>query len=87
MEIHISLFPAVYLSFAETYQPRVRRASLDFSSSGDESVPPSIDVDFAVKKILDEYGPKACVIEEPCKQHALRTGPKFGQPDWMDILR
>lgn len=75
-----------FILFAETYQPRVRRASIDFSSS-DGSVPSSIDVDFAVKKILDEYGSKACVIEEPCKGHALRSGPKFGQPDWMDILK
>lgn len=85
MEIH-NFSHLFFCSFVETYQPRVRRASLDFSSSG-ETVPPSIDVDFAMKKILDEYGPKACVIEEPCKQHALRSGPKFGQPDWMDILR
>lgn len=70
----------------------MRRASLDYSSSGDESIPlppppPSLDVEFAVKKIINEYGSKACVIEEPCKTHALRHGPKFGQPDWTDILR
>lgn len=54
----------LFTSFTETYQPRVRRSSLDYSS-GDEFAPPSIDVDFAVKKIIDEYGSKACVIEEP----------------------
>lgn len=63
----------------------MRRASLD-DSTGDETVP-SIDVDYAMRKIIDEYGPKACIIEEPCKSHALRHGPKFGQPDWTDILR
>lgn len=72
--------------FTETYQSRVRRASLDYSSS-DEIVPPSIDVDFAEKKILEEYGPKACVIEEACKLHSLRPGRVGAQPDWVDILR
>lgn len=72
--------------FSETYQSRVRRASLDYSSS-DEIAPPSIDVDFAEKKILEEYGPKACVIEEACKLHSLRPGRVGAQPDWVDILR
>lgn len=74
------------LLFTETYQSRVRRASLDYSSS-DESAPPSVDVEYAEKKIIDEYGPKACVIEEPCKLHALRQGRAGAQPDWTDILR
>lgn len=71
--------------FSETYQSRVRRASLDYSS--DESAPPMVDIDYAQKKIIDEYGPKACVIEEPCKLHALRPGQAGAQPDWIDILR
>lgn len=69
-----------------TYKSRVRRASLDYSSS-EESVPPSVDIDFAEKKIIAEYGPKACVIEEPCKINALRPGRANAQPDWVDILR
>lgn len=72
--------------FIETYQSRVRRASLDYTLS-DESAPPMIDVDNAEKKIMEEYGPKACVIEEPCKVHALRPGRAGAQPDWLDILR
>lgn len=46
-----------------------------------------VDADSAEKKILEEYGPKACVIEEPCKIHASRTGQAGAQPDWADILR
>jgi len=71
----------------KTYQSRVRRASLDYESSSDELAPPSVDLDYASKKILDEYGPKACVIEEPCKVHALSQGRAGAQPDWIDILR
>lgn len=41
----------------------------------------------AVRKIIDEYGEKACVIEDPCKTHALRPGSLGAQPDWNDILR
>ncbi|XP_031623565.1 uncharacterized protein LOC116340941 [Contarinia nasturtii] len=70
----------------KTYQSRVRRASLDYSLS-DESMPPMVDIDYAQKKILDEYGPKACIIEEPCKDHSLRQGRAGAQPDWLDILR
>lgn len=75
-----------FFIFSETYQSRVRRASLDYSSS-DEIAPPMVDIDYAQKKIIDEYGQKACVIEEPCKLHALRPGRAGAQPDWMDILR
>lgn len=72
--------------FTETYQSRVRRASLDYESSSDE-LAASVDLDYAQKKIIDEYGAKACVIEEPCKVHALRPGRAGAQPDWIDILR
>lgn len=75
------------MMFTETYQSRVRRSSLDYDSASDESAPPSVDLDYAVKKILNEYGPKACVIEDPCKLHALRLGRVGAQPDWVDILR
>lgn len=75
------------MNITETYQSRVRRASLDYDSSSHESAPPSIDIDYAEKKIVSEYGPKACIIEEPCKVHALRPGQAGAQPDWIDILR
>lgn len=68
-----------------TYKARVRRSSAYYPS--EEDVPPSVDPDMAEKKILEEYGPKACVIEEPCKAHALRPGQMGAQPDWNDILR
>lgn len=80
------LFQFFSFTLADTYKSRVRRASLDYSSS-EESVPPSVDIDFAEKKIIAEYGPKACVIEEPCKINALRPGQANAQPDWVDILR
>lgn len=46
-----------------------------------------MDAETAAKKILEEYGPKACVIDEPCKIHAMRPGRAGAQPDWIDILR
>lgn len=77
---------SLILIFTETYASRVRRSSLDYSIS-DEPASATVDLDYAQKKIIDEYGQKACVIEEPCKIHALRPGRVGAQPDWDDILR
>lgn len=41
----------------------------------------------AEKRILAEFGPKSCVLEEPCRIHAARPGKAGEQPDWNDILR
>lgn len=41
----------------------------------------------AEKQIIREFGPKACIIEEPCRIHAARPGKKGAQPDWPEILR
>lgn len=63
----------------------MRRSSIDYDS--DELPHSIIDAETAAKQILAEYGPKACVIDEPCKIHAMRPGRAGAQPDWMDILR
>lgn len=69
-----------------TYQSRVRRSSLDYSDE-DAAIASHVNIDVAVNKIRVEYGPKACIIEDPCKLHALRPGRMGAQPDWNDILR
>lgn len=47
----------------------------------------AINVAIAERKILSELGPKACIIEEPCRIHAGRAAKIGEQPDWNDILR
>lgn len=77
-------------SFAtETYRSRNRRAALGLlapGASGDYSNR-ALNVLVAEKQILREFGPKACILEEPCKFHAHRPAAKGEQPDWDDILR
>lgn len=73
---------------AETYQSRSRRSPSSpypHLVSSDET--PVIDDEMAEKRILEELGPKACVLEEPCVTHASRAGRAGDQPDWNDILR
>lgn len=71
------------LLFIETYQSRSRRSPIDHL----DNVGSAIDVTDAEKRIVDELGPKACILEEPCIEHALRGGPRGEQPDWNDILK
>lgn len=52
----------------------------------------AVDVAQAERKILQEFGPKACIEEEPCRLHAVRStrttsAPGDYQPDWNDILK
>lgn len=47
----------------------------------------AIDISIAEKQILSDLGPKACILEEPCRLHAGRKGKSGSQPDWNDILR
>lgn len=76
----------------ETYQARTRRSTI-FQQTADHLVNnPTIshqviDESLAEKRILAELGPKACVLEEPCRIHAARNGKAGEQPDWNDILR
>ncbi|KAJ6635269.1 hypothetical protein Bhyg_13854 [Pseudolycoriella hygida] len=72
----------------QTYQTRTRRSSQwivdsDFLNISKEA----IDVSLAEKQILTELGPKACVMEEPCRFHAGRQRQNGEQPDWNNILR
>lgn len=83
-----------FFSFAGTYIARNRRSSADYSEipsdiDSDESGYSSaaINVSIAERKILKELGPKACIMEEPCRIHANRNAKSGEQPDWNDILR
>ncbi|GAB0095673.1 uncharacterized protein DMENIID0001_110780 [Sergentomyia squamirostris] len=67
----------------QTYQSRTRRSIDHTTESSYASV--AIDVAVAEKRILSELGPKACVMEEPCRIHAWKAIPGE-QPDWNDIL-
>lgn len=75
----------------ETYQARSRRSSSFHTHShlvsSADSPPHTIDISLAEKRIIDELGPKACVLEEPCMEHAMRPVRAGEQPDWNDILR
>lgn len=73
---------------SETYQTRSRRSpqwliNSDFLNISKDA----IDVSLAEKQILTELGPKACVLEEPCRFHAGRPRIDGEQPDWNNILR
>lgn len=70
----------------ETYQTRSRRSSpSDTEELGVSTL--AIDLAIAEKKILQELGPKACVMEEPCRIHAARKAKTGAQPEWADILK
>ncbi|XP_055696568.1 uncharacterized protein LOC129797755 [Lutzomyia longipalpis] len=66
----------------QTYQSRTRR-SIEHATNAYATV--AIDATVAEKRILSEFGPKACVLEEPCRIHAWKSIPGE-QPDWNDIL-
>lgn len=70
----------------ETYRSRNRRAALTSLSATDFS-DRALNVLVAEKQIQREFGPKACILQEPCKFHAHRPAAKGEQPDWDDILR
>ncbi|XP_035912029.1 uncharacterized protein LOC118512129 [Anopheles stephensi] len=68
----------------KTYQSRSRRETLH----PEELSRLAIDVVQAERKILHEFGPKACIEEEPCRIHAVSSARLDNyQPDWEDILK
>ena len=67
----------------ETYGRR-RRSTDDHETEYSEA---AINLAIAERQILKELGPKACIMEEPCKIHARRIAKTGDQPDWTDILR
>lgn len=77
--------------FPETYQSRSRRETLASGGAApteEEISRMAVDVAQAERKILREFGPKACIEEEPCRLHAVRTNRSDDyQPDWNEILK
>ncbi|CRK97907.1 CLUMA_CG011282, isoform A [Clunio marinus] len=67
-----------------TYMGRSRRQANNYND-GDISIS-AINVAQAERQILAEFGPKACILEEPCRIHATRKAKRGAQPDWSDIL-
>ncbi|ETN62157.1 myosin light chain kinase [Anopheles darlingi] len=73
----------------ETYQSRSRRETLSGTTVEPEQLSwLAIDVAQAERKIYQEFGPKACIEEEPCRIHAVSSA-RMDQykPDWDDILK
>uniref|UniRef100_A0A336KEK5 CSON008555 protein n=1 Tax=Culicoides sonorensis TaxID=179676 RepID=A0A336KEK5_CULSO len=68
----------------QTYTARNRRSPDATQSSFSIQ---AIDASLAEKRIITEMGPKACVMEEPCRLHATNQRKYKEQPDWVDILR
>lgn len=76
-----------HTSFADTYRSRSRR---------DASHPLALDAELAQKEILREFGPRACILEEPCRVHASRPGSQrrplgdgraVVHAPWAEVLR
>lgn len=63
---------------------RHRRQATDYQVEHSES---AINVAIAERQILHELGPKACIMEEPCRLHATRKAKRGAMPEWTDILR
>lgn len=63
-----------------TYKERSKREIGEFSTR-------ALDALLAQKEIIKEFGPNACILEEPCKLHASRPGPRGEQPNWNEILQ
>lgn len=70
-----------------TYRSRSRR---------DASHPLALDSELAQKEILREFGPRACILEEPCRVHASRPGSQrrplgdgkaTAHAPWAEVLR
>lgn len=66
-----------------TYMGRYRRQAVYINDEVSDS---AINAAIAERQILSELGPKACILEEPCKFHATRKARRGAQPDWSDIL-
>jgi hypothetical protein len=67
----------------KTYMGRQRREASSYYGEISES---AINLALAERQILNELGPKACVMEEPCRMHATRKAKRGSQPEWTDIL-
>lgn len=75
------------LSFSiGTYMGRYRRHALDYNNPGEVSET-AVNLAIAERQIVREFGPKACIVEEPCRHQAMRKSRRGTQPDWNNILR
>lgn len=63
---------------------RSRRHTQDYYGDVSET---AVNMAIAERQILNELGPKACILEEPCRLHATRKARRGAQPEWADILR
>lgn len=63
---------------------RYRRHTPDYFSEISDT---AVNTALAERQILNELGPKACIMEEPCRIHATRKARRGAQPEWTDILR
>lgn len=72
------LMLSLWLYITDTYRARNKRDTNILA----------YDADYAQKEILREYGPRACILEEPCRQHASRPGRNSQtHPNWQEIFR
>ncbi|XP_030372503.1 uncharacterized protein LOC115622635 isoform X2 [Scaptodrosophila lebanonensis] len=69
-----------------TYRSRSRR---------DAAHPLALDAELAQKQIISEFGPHACILEEPCRVHASRAASQRGSSNggnatphapWAEVL-
>lgn len=83
----IKFIYSLFYFILDTYKSRNRR---DISFEYEEPLNISkeaVDISIAEKQILQELGPKACVMDEPCRIHAARIEKAGSPPNWNNILR
>lgn len=84
--LNINLNHFIFISQTGTYSGRKRRQVSDDVDDVEYSLS-SVNVNMAERQILKELGPKACIMEEPCRIHANRKAKSGEQPEWNDILK
>ncbi|XP_017089530.2 uncharacterized protein [Drosophila bipectinata] len=70
-------FPVIVLSvrlsqFAKKLAYSLSPSTYRSRSRRETSHPLALDAELAQKQILGEFGPQACILEEPCRVHASR---------------
>ncbi|XP_068149581.1 uncharacterized protein [Drosophila tropicalis] len=71
-------FPVIVLSvrlsqFAKKLAYSLNPSTYRSRSRREAAHPLALDAELAQKEILREFGPQACILEEPCRLHASRT--------------
>ncbi|XP_011187600.2 uncharacterized protein Slc9a3r1_3 [Zeugodacus cucurbitae] len=87
-------FPVIVLSvrlsqFAKKLAYSLNPNTYRTRSKREAATSAAYDAELAQKEILREFGPRACILEEPCRLHASRPG-RFGVQQhqaWNEILR